>query len=168
MSKFTLDEVKNFSPKLLSKIILRMKKYLKSNPIMIETFKEYDVDINELDYYPMMFADLDVSARTDHGIIYYNYKLLCDGDFFKDYGYGIHEVVHVLQQTTGINPTQGADDGDYLDNPYEVEGFQNQIEWMGQTLGADEAEDYVDNMLTYHGLEGKEKKEKKKELTEKL
>ncbi len=166
--KYTLEEVKEFPPKFLARLIRQGKQYLKTDPVMLEVFREYDVPIEEIDYIPTMFSDIDVSARTDHGVIYLNYKLLCDGDFFKDFSYLTHEYTHWLQQTTGVNPTQGADDGDYLDNPYEVEGFQNQIEWMGETLGADEAEDYVDNMLSYHGLEGKEKKEKKEELTEKL
>lgn len=45
-------------------------------------FKEYDVDIEEIDYIPMKFGILDVSAKTDHGVIIYSWKLLTDGDFF--------------------------------------------------------------------------------------
>lgn len=168
MKKYSLEEVRAFSPKLLLTLINRLRSYLKKNEQMISIFKEYGVEIEEIDFIPMTFSDLDVSARTDHGVIYFNYKLLCDGDFFKDFGYGVHEITHWLQQTTGTGPTQGAEDGDYLENPYEIEGFQNQIEWLSDNFGKEHAEEYVDDMLSYHDLEGKEKEEKADELTAKI
>jgi len=168
VKKYTLEEVRGFSPKLLLTLITNLRVYLKKNKQMQSIFNEYGVDIEEIDYIPISFSDLDVSAKTDHGIIYFNYKLLCDGDFFKDFGYGIHEITHWLQQTTGTEPTQGADDGDYLDNPFEVEGFQNQVEWLADQYGKGEANEYVDGMLDYHGLEGKEKQEKANELKKKV
>lgn len=168
MKKYSLEEVRSFSPKLLLTLITNLRSYLKKNKQMQNIFGEYGVSIDEIEFIPMSFADLEVSAKTDHGVIYFNYKLLCDGDFFKDFGYGIHEITHWLQQTTGTEPTQGAEDGDYLDNPFEVEGFQNQIEWMADEFGDGEANEYVNDMLDYHGLEGKEKQEKANELKEKV
>jgi hypothetical protein len=110
-----------------------------------------------------MFSDLDVSAKTVKGVVYLNYKLLCDGDFYKDYGYLTHEYTHALQQCTGKGPTKGSDDGEYLDNKYEVEGFQNQVEYMANEFGEDEAEDYVDNLLEHHEITNKKEKAKKKD-----
>lgn len=165
---YTLEEVKKFSPQLLMKIISRLRTYLKTDETTKKMFDEYGVDISELDIIPMSFMDMDVSARTDHGIIFFNYKLLCDGDFYKDFSYGVHEITHYLQQTTGTKATKGADDGEYLDNPYEVEGFQNQIEWLAETFGKEEADKYLEEMLEHHGLEGEEKEDKIEELTEKV
>lgn len=167
-TKYTIDEVKAFSPRMLQRIIERAKKYLKSNDVMKNVLEEYDLDVSEIDVIPVMFKELDVSARTERGVVYLNYKLLCDGDFFKDYSYLVHEFTHYAQQTTGTKPTQGADEGDYLDNPYEVEGFQNQVEWIGEHFGEDEADEYVDDMLDFHGLKGKDKEEKAEELKSKL
>lgn len=168
VKKYSLEEVKKFSPKLLLKLINKAKQFLKKDPVMQKAFDDYGLSVDEIDYIPTAFSDLDVSARTDHGIVYLNYKLLCDGDFFKDFGYLIHEYSHYAQQTAGTEPTQGSNDGDYLENPHEVEGFQNQVEWLADTFGEDEAEEYVNKMLSYHGLKGEEKEEKADELTAKI
>jgi hypothetical protein len=168
MEKYTLQQIKSIPPKVLLTIIGRLKKYLATNKQMQGIFDEYDVAIEELEFIPMAFSELDVSARCEHGIIYFSYELLCDGDFFKDYGYALHECTHWLQQTANTTATQGADDGNYLDNPYEVEGFQNQIEWMADNFGKEEAEDYTDKMLDHNGLEGEDKEEKKEELTKQV
>jgi hypothetical protein len=163
--KLSLEEVKNIPPRFLLRLIDHAKEFLKSNDTMLRMFEEYDVPIEMLDLMPIAFADLDVSAKTVKGVVYLNYKLLCDGDFGKDYGYLIHELIHVLQQTTGSGPTKGSDDGEYLDNEYEVESFQNQVEFMANEFGEDEAEEYVDNLLEHHEIDDKkEHKHKKEEL----
>jgi hypothetical protein len=125
--------------------------------------EEYGVSTDYIDYIPMTFSDLDVSAKTVKGVIYLNYKLLCDGDFFNDYSYLVHEGTHHFQQCFGDKPTKGSDDGDYLDNKYEVEGFQNQVEYMANEFGKDDAEEYVDNLLDHHEITKKKEKENKKE-----
>lgn len=165
----SMEKIKELSPETLLGLIARMKKFLKKHPIVIKMFKEYDVPIEELDLIPMKFDDLDVSARTDHGIITFNIKLLADGDFHKDYMYAVHEIEHFLQQTTGDGPTQGAEDGDYLENPYEQEGFQRQIEYLDDMYGEDEAENYVDHLLDHHEVKDSDEREEKKEkLMEKV
>lgn len=158
-----LEQAKKIPPKTLLKLINRMKKFLKKHPVVIDMFKEYDVPIDELDLIPMRFGELEVSARTDHGIITFNFKLLCDGDFFKDYMYAVHEITHFLQQTTGSKPTQGADDGDYLENPFEQEGFQKQVEYVDDMFGENEAEEYVDHLLDHHKVKDSDEREDKKE-----
>lgn len=144
-------------------MIKKMREYLKQNQVVQDMFKEYKVDIAEIDFIPMMFGNLDVSAKTDHGIIIYNYKLLTDGDFFKDFSYGVHEMTHWLQQTTGEKATKSSDDGSYLDNPYEQEGFQNQVEYIAKQFGEGEAEQYVDDLLEHHEVDSKKEIEEKKE-----
>ena len=162
--KIPLSDVKKLPFKSLMRFINKGKSFIKKDKVMIKTFKEYGVDINEIDFIPTYFKDLDVSAKTDHGIVCLNYKLLTDGDFFKDFSYLIHEYTHWLQQTTGNKPTQSSDDGSYLDNPAEQEGFQNQIDFISDHFGDEEANDYVDNLLDHHDITSKDEKNDKKEI----
>lgn len=161
--KIPLSQVKKMPYKSLNRMIKKMREYLKHNEVMQKMFKEYKVDISEIDLIPMMFGNLDVSAKTDHGIIIFNYKLLTDGDFFKDFSYGVHEMTHWLQQTTGSKATKSSDDGEYLDNPFEQEGFQNQVHYIADQFGEDEAEQYVDDLLEHHDVESPKEVEEKKE-----
>lgn len=163
--KIPIEDIKKIPPKILNRLIEQLRDKLRTDETVIRMFDEYGIDISEIDLIPMMFSDLDVSAKTDHGVIYYNFQLLADGDFEKDFQYGVHEITHWLQQTAGDKPTQSADDGSYLDNPYEQEGFKNQLEYAAREFGEDEAEEYVDDLLDHHEIDDKkEKKEKKKEL----
>jgi len=158
--KIPLSVVKKFPYKTLNRLIKKLRVYLKKDPVVQDMFKEYGVDLDEIDYIPMKFGKIDVSAKTDHGVIIYNYKLLTDGDFFKDFSYGVHEMTHWLQQTTGDKPTQSSDDGDYLENPFEQEGFQNQVEYIAEQFGDDEAEEYVDRLLEHHEVDDDKKRDK--------
>ena len=157
--KIPLSVVKKMPYKTLNRMIKKMREYLKNNQVVIDMFKEYDVDIDEIDYIPMCFGNLDVSAKTDRGVIIFNYKLLCDGDFFKDFSYGTHEIVHYLQQTTGTKPTRSSDDGNYLENPYEQEAFSKQVKYIDDQFGEDEAQQYVDDLIEHHDVKGKKKKD---------
>lgn len=158
-----LSQVKKLPYQSLNRMIKKMREYLKNDEVTQKVFEEYGVDIEEIDYIPMMFGDLEVSAKTDHGVIIFNYKLLTDADFFKDFSYGVHEMTHWLQQTTGNKATKSSDDGSYLDNPYEQEGFQNQVEYIAEQFGEDEAEQYVDDLLEHHEVESKKEIEEKKD-----
>jgi hypothetical protein len=166
--KFSIEEIKKVPPDLLLQLINRAKRKLKDNDTMQRVFQEREVPIEILDLIPMCFGDLDVSARTEHGVITFNYKLLCDGDFDKDLGYVVHEVTHALDQCFGEKPTRSADDGEYLENPSEIAGFQNQVEFMADEFGKDEAEDYVDHLLEHHDYDGKDAHRKKQELMEEV
>lgn len=159
----TMAQVKKLPYKSLNRMIKKMREFLKKDETTKKMFKEYEVEIEEIDYIPIRFGKLDVSAKTDHGVIILNYKLLTDGDFFKDFSYGVHEITHWLQQTTGTKATKSSDDGSYLDNPYEQEGFQNQIGYIADNFGEEQAEDYTDNLLDYHEVDNKKEKEDKKD-----
>lgn len=156
--KIPLSVVRKLPYKTLNRMIKKMREYLKHNDIVQKMFKEYDVDISEIDYIPMMFGNLDVSAKTDHGIIIFNYKLLCDSDFFKDFSYGTHEILHFLQQTTGKKATKSSDDGSYLDNKYEQEAFSKQIAYIDDQFGLEEAKKYTGELLEHHEIDDKKKK----------
>ena len=163
IEKIPLSQVKKLPYSSLNRMLNKLREFLKQDKVVQKMFKEYKVDIEELDYIPMRFGSIDVSAKTDHGVIIYNYKLLTDGDFFKDFSYGVHEITHWLQQTTGNKPTQSSDDGSYLDNPFEQEGFQNQVEFIANRDGEDEAENYVEHLLDHHEIEFDKERDNKKE-----
>jgi hypothetical protein len=162
--KYTIEEIKSKSPQALLNLINRAKKFLKKNEVMQQVFKEHEVDLEFLDYIPIKFGEINVSATTSHGIITINYKLLADGDFFKDYGYLVHEISHYLQQCFKDKPTQGAEDGEYLDNPDEQEGFQNQIQYISEEFGDNQAEKYVEKLLDHHEIDSKKERKDKKDV----
>jgi hypothetical protein len=166
--KIPLKTVKKMPHKTLMRMIDKAKKFLKNDETMKKVFQDYDVDISEIDFIPTFFKDLDVSAKTDHGIVYLNYKLLTDGDFFEDYSYLVHEYSHWLQQTTGTKATKSSDEGDYLHNKFEQEGFQNQVQYIADQFGKNEAKNYVDDLLEHHDKDGKEKEELEDVLFEKV
>lgn len=158
--KISLEQIKKLPFKALNRMINKAKKFLKKDKTMINIFKEYGHDVSVIDYIPTYFDEIDVSAKTDHGVVILNYKLLCDGDFFKDYSYLIHEYTHWAQQCLGAKPTKSSENGSYLHNPYEQEGFQNQVEYISNHFGEDEAEKYVDHLLDYHDIKKKKEKDK--------
>lgn len=144
-------------------IINGIKERVKQHDALKKAFEEHGIDIDEVDDIPVCFADIDVSARTDHGIIYLNWGLLDEG-FPKNDHYLAHEMTHYAQQTTGDGPTKGSTDDTYLDNEYEQEGFQVQTEYLSETKGDQVARNYIDNVLDYHEVPKSERPEKKKEL----
>ena len=148
----------------LLEIIDQVKSRLQQDPIVQKTFQDYGCDLEEITYVPICFAKLDVSARTDHGIIYLNEDLIKDGDFNDDDHYLVHELTHFCQQTTGDGPTEGSTDDTYLDNKYEQEGFQNQTAYLSETQGDGVASEYVDQVLDHHDVPKQEKEKKKREL----
>lgn len=145
-------------------ILKKLKDKIKKNDIVIKMFKDYNVDISELDFIPLAFADLDVSAKTDHGIIYLNTKLLTDSNIMEEDHYLPHEITHWLQQTTGTKPTKGSDDGDYLENEFEQEAFQNQTKYISDVYDENEAEEYINQVLEHHDVDDDEKAQKRKKL----
>jgi hypothetical protein len=159
--KLQLEKVKNLPPIVLLKLINNAKQKLKKDPTMIDVCKEYNISVDIIDLIPIKFGDLDVSASTNHGIITLNYKLLCGNNNWKSYL--THEITHWMQQCLSSKPTKGSDEGDYLDNPYEIEAFQNQVEYIADHDGEESAEDYTSDLLDYHEINSKKEKSKKKE-----
>ena len=131
-----------------------------------QTYKDlcnkYNVEDDYIDLVPMAFAELDVSARTEHGIIYLNVDLLKKRDEIAHYL--IHEFDHVLQQTTGDGPTKGSTDNDYLDNEFEREGFNEQSKYISETRGDGAAKKYIERVLKHHDVPKKERSQRKQDL----
>lgn len=166
--KISLKEIKQLPPHALLRMINKAKKYLKKDQVWQDLCKENKVEVDIIDLIPTKFGNLDVNAKTDHGIIILNYKLLCDGNLHDDYSYLIHEYTHWFQQCLGDEPTQSADDGDYLSNKFEQEGFSNQVEYIANHEGKEEAEEYVDNLLDYHEVTDDKKDELQAVFLEKV
>lgn len=160
MSELSLKEVKSISPNKLLSIINKGKEFLKTNEVWKNICKDNDESVDIIDLIPTMFGDLDVSAKTDHGIVIINYKLLCDNDFKDDYSYLIHEYVHWFQQCYSNKPTESSDDESYLHNKYEQEGFANQIKYIAEQNGEEEAIEYVNDLLDHHEITNNKEKDK--------
>lgn len=148
-----------------NEMIKKMKATVKKDPDVIAKFEKYKIPIDELDGVSVEFADLDVSAKTKDRKIYLNRAMLDpDSDVKDPTHYLAHEIIHYLQQTTGNVEDQR--DADYIDKPTEVEAFQAQVDFKERHEGGDEAERYVEDLLDYHEVGGKEREKKKDELME--
>jgi hypothetical protein len=143
-------------------VLNEVKKRIKKSKTVQNMFKESDVSLDIIDLVPMCFGDLEVSARTQHGIIVFNKKLKEKPEEIDHYM--VHELTHILQQCFSDGPTQGSNNEDYLDNPYEQEGFQKQTKFLSETDGDHAAEHYINQVLDHHEVPKSERKEKKDEL----
>ncbi|MFA6074165.1 MAG: hypothetical protein WC758_08660 [Candidatus Woesearchaeota archaeon] len=151
------------SHKQLLPLLQRVKDKIKKSDTVKDMCKEYGQDVDIVDLVPMAFADLDVSARTDKGVIYFNYSLLDTPEEIDSYA--AHELTHFFQQAFGDGPTSGSNDSeDYLDNEFEQEGFQAQTEYLSETRDDQAAIDYVEKVLDHHNVEPKDRKKRKDEL----
>lgn len=164
----SISKIKKLPYKTLNRIINKAKKQLKTDETWQKACKEYGEEPDIIDFIPVKFGNIPVSGKTDHGVVILNWKLLKEDDFTRICSYFAHECSHYLQQTCSDHATQSADDGDYLQNPYEQEGFQNQIEFIADHEGKDEADEYVDNLLEHHEKQGDEKDELKAVLLDKV
>ncbi len=146
------DEIitKGIPHKKLAPKLDKIKKKVFKHQVIRDMLDKYDIDEAELDFVPMCFAELPVSARTDHGVIYINVDMADSENLADDDHYIAHELTHYCQQTTGDKPTQGSTPDSYLDNPVEQEGFRNQTKYISDTKGEDEAEEYIDQVLDHH------------------
>jgi hypothetical protein len=145
------------------RVLEEAKKRWKESDTVKELCEEYGEDVDILDLFPMAFADLDVSARTDKGCIYFNWDLF-DDFIDKNLHYGPHEIRHVFQQCWSDGPTEGSNDENYLDNEHEKEGFKTQTEYISETEGDEKAEEYIDKVMDHHDVKGKEREKRKKDL----
>lgn len=152
------------SHKELLGVINAVRERVKDSDVYKDMCKEHGVSIDYIDVVPMAFDDINVSARTNKGCIYFNYALLNDGDFDKEDHYMIHEMVHHFQQCFGDGPTEGSTKDDYLDNEYEQEGFQAQTEYLSETRDDETAEEYVDKVLDHHEVPEKEREKRRNDL----
>jgi len=164
LEKMESGECSNKSHKDLLKIINLVKDKVKESDVYLDMCKEYGVEEDYIYLIPMAFEDLEVSARTNKGCIYFNNALLEDGDFENEDHYMIHEMTHHFQQCFGDGPTKGSNKDNYLDNKYEQEGFQAQTEYLSETRDDEAAEAYVEKVMDHHDVQEDEKSKRRKDL----
>jgi hypothetical protein len=149
------------------KKIKQLKERLKKEPSFLEKCKEYRCNPNFIDDVNVSFEELDVSAKTVNGEIFLNEKLFDEGDWHDQMRYVVHEMTHVMQQASGMVSSKKTDNEDYLDDDNEQEAFKAQLEYMDDHR-PEEIQEYLEQLLDHHNLEGKERRRKLKELTEDL
>lgn len=138
---------------------------LKEHPQVKDLFLRFKIPLDAIHEIPIEFDDLDVSAKAKKGRIILNERLIEDGNFIDDLHYIVHELVHVLQQHTGAVKDHGdLSQYDYLDNPLEMEAFQEQIRFIEAYKDKEGADEYLEGLLDFHELEGKEREEKESQL----
>ena len=141
-----------------------IKELLKKSKVVKDMFDSFDVDLESIDDMPIEFADLPVSAKTKNGKVYLNKKLLDDDGFADDIHYIVHEANHWLQQGSGEIRHKHNEDEEYLDLPTEMEAFKNQLCYIRESKGNEEAKKYLDMLLEFHNYSGEAKKRKEREL----
>ena len=155
---------------LLQKIMLlsKIRTELINDSIAKDICKENDIDEEFLAGVPITFDELDVSAKTINSEIILNTKLM-EKSFDIIMRYVIHELVHAIQHSERNGKSKKEDESaDYLDKESEIEAFQKQVLYESEVNGEESAEKYVDGLLDYHDIEGKEGEEKKRELMEEV
>jgi len=142
-------------------LVKRIRRELKNEKAILEILDKYNLDPSIIDHVSIKFEPLDVSAKTVDGHVILNERLL-DGDWRDIVRYATHELTHVAQQTTSdIEKTQ---DLDYLDDPYEKEAFRTQRKVMEELYDPEEIQSYLEGLVDHHGLKGKERLRKIREL----
>jgi len=174
-----LRRLSNRSEPDVEQFICDMKEQVKKDPAVMEKFKEYGVELDEIDNVSVSFCDLDVSAKTKDEEIFLNIKMLDEDSnvddpthylvheliHFDPTHYLVHELIHFLQQSTGNHKCQhDQEKEEYLDLETEEEAFKTQVDYKKREESEEEAEDYVENLLDHHDMKGKKREEKKDEL----
>jgi hypothetical protein len=111
--------------------------------------------------------DLDVSAKTVNCEIFLNGKLFDEGNWDDQMRYVVHEIIHVMQQEAGEVNGQTSDE-DYLDDENELEAFKAQISYMSDHEPPEEIQQYLEQLMDHHDMQGKERRLKIEELTEEI
>jgi hypothetical protein len=151
------------SKEYLNQIVEKMKTDVKDEKEYLELCEKYNKNKDFIDEIEITFEPLDVSAKTINGKIILNEKLI-DAPWKDKMRYLIHETTHVLQQEVGKVDGKTKKE-DYLDDPNEQEAFKAQISYMEKKESPEEIQEYIEELLDHHNIRGKERKEKKEELT---
>jgi len=149
----------------ISRILAKIIDFLKGSQAVRGMFSHYRVPLERIHGGDIRFTELPVSAKTKDEIIYINNKFLEDADFSEEMHYIVHEMCHWLQQHCDDPYDRFPEEGtDYLDMPSEWEAFMYQAHFMREFYGDSRAEEYVDDLLDFHEIEGEERKKKREAL----
>lgn len=151
-----------------TKIVADLKDFLKSNNIFKELCDEYEQDVSILDGIPVVFtSEIDVTAKTINAKVFLNTSLV-DEKFEIMARYLIHELAHCFQHMENEGKKQDKNKKDYLNRPEELEAFQYQIKFDAKERSGEKANDYVNDLLSYHDIPKSKRDIKKRELMNKL
>lgn len=158
MPLITFEEIHENDKKYKKEKIEQIKSFLRSDETIQELCAKNGFNLDWIEFVPVMFGKLPVSAKTDHGIIILNENLLIKSDFAEICSYMVHEFTHYLQQCCGNKGTQSSNTGNYLENPYEQEAFQQQVSFLAENKSPEHAEEYVQELLDHHKVEDNKRK----------
>lgn len=150
------------------KLIADLKDYLKSDQTFKDLCEEYDQEGSIIDGIPVVFtSDIDVTAKTINSKVFLSTSLL--GDKFEIIArYLLHELTHCFQHMEKEGKAKKKKEKVYLDRPEELEAFQYQLEFDADKRSVKQVNKYVDDLLFYHKIPKKKRKDKKEELLEKV
>jgi len=159
---------KKISIKKQIEIISKVKIFLKKDDVVKDIFNQYNKNIKDMDGISISFEkNLDVTAKTIDGKIILNTSLM-DENFNIICRYVVHELTHVFQHMEKEFSKKQKKEEKYLDRPEEIEAFQNQVKFDSKKRSRKEAIKYIEDLLSYHKIKKEERKEKKKQLLDKL
>ena len=155
-------------------LIQKMKNFIYNEDLFVEKCKKYNQKPSIIFDMRVDFADMPVSAKTVDGDILLNeqmYEKYIDGekDIFFLLRYLIHEAIHHLQQKQPdfkeereqhLKDMRGEEDGEkYLLDPMEMEAFSTQIDFQEKYEDPEKIQEYLEQLLDHHDIEGKEREE---------
>jgi hypothetical protein len=151
-----------------TKMVAKLKDYLRADEVYKELCQEYGQDPDILDGIPVVFTDeIDVSAKAINAKVFLNSALL-DEDIKLIARYLLHELTHCFQHMEKEGRKQKRKEKVYLNRPEEMEAFQYQIKFDAKKRSDKSVHKYVNDLLSYHDYPREERPQKKKELMEKL
>ena len=145
-------------------ILSKIRSALTNDKVAKKICKEKGVEDWFLEGVPIIFDKIKQSAKTVDSVIILNRELM-KKPFDIMMRYVIHELTHSIQhvQSSGKHKNKNSEE-DYLDKDTEIEAFKYQVEFDEKERGREKAEEYVDSLLDYHKVRGKDRLDKKDEL----
>lgn len=151
-----------------TKLVAKLKQFLKADETFQDLCKEYNQEIDILDGIPVVFtSDLDVTAKTINARVFLNSSLL-DEKMEIIARYLLHELTHCLQHMKKEGEKKVKKKDIYLDRPEELEAFQYQIKFDADKRSDKKVNDYVNDLISYHKIPKEKRKEKKRDLMKKM
>jgi hypothetical protein len=145
-------------------VLSKIRKALLNDKVARKICKEKGMGEWFLTGVPIKFDKIKQSAKTVDSYIILN-KSLMKKPFDIMMRYVIHELTHSIQHVQNFRKKdKKKDKKDYLDKDTEVEAFKYQVEFDAENRGQEKAEKYVDDLLDYHKIKGKDRTDKRDEL----
>ena len=143
-------------------LLSKLRKALLNDKVAKKICREKGVGEGFLLGVPIKFEKIKQSAKTVDSNIILN-RSLTEKPFDIIMRYVIHELTHSIQHVQ-VSKKKKKDDEDYLDKETEIEAFKYQVEFDENERGRGKAEKYVEDLLDYHKIKGKDREDKKDEL----